>query len=65
MERSKKYASYTDAQIIELSSADLPLRSKSYLAIELELRGLKKHAKNKSFKMELIFRANLQPLIAP
>jgi hypothetical protein len=47
MERSKKYASYTDAQIIELSSADLPLRSKSYLAIELELRGLKKHAKNK------------------
>jgi hypothetical protein len=47
MERSKKYASYTDAQIIELSSADLPLKSKSYLDVELELRGLKKEAKKK------------------
>jgi len=47
MERSKKYASYTDDQIITLSSANLPLRSKSYLDIELELRGLKKDAKNK------------------
>jgi hypothetical protein len=47
MERSKKYASYTDEQIMELSSANLPLKSKSYLDIELELRGLKKDAKNK------------------
>ena len=47
MERSKKYASYTDDQIIMLSSANLSLRSKSYLDIELELRGLKKDAKNK------------------
>lgn len=47
MERSKKYASYTDDEIIKLSSANLPLRSKSYLDIELELRGLKKDAKNK------------------
>jgi hypothetical protein len=47
MERSKKYASYTDDEIITLSSANLPLRSKSYLDIELELRGLKKDAKNK------------------
>jgi hypothetical protein len=47
MERSKKYASYTDEQIMELSSADLTLKSKSYLDVELELRGLKKDAKNK------------------
>ena len=47
MERSKKYASYTDEQVIELSSADLPLKSKSYLDVELELRGLKKKAKKK------------------
>jgi hypothetical protein len=47
MERSKKYASYTDDEIIKLSLANLPLRSKSYLDIEVELRGLKLQVKNK------------------
>ncbi|MFQ3323362.1 MAG: hypothetical protein ACI90U_001182 [Pseudomonadales bacterium] len=47
MKRSKKYASYTDDEIIKLSSANLPLRSKSYLDIELELRSLKQAAKDK------------------
>ena len=48
MIRSKKYASYTDDQIVALSSANLSLVSKSYLDIELAHRGLKQHVKNKN-----------------
>jgi hypothetical protein len=50
MERSKKYAGYTDDEILNLSLVDLPLESQSYLAIELQVRGLAKDAKTKKIE---------------